>query len=113
MFEARVIGNVSKPGLYREIAQQLQALVEGEPDPVANAANAAALLFQTLPDVNWTGFYFLRDGNQLVVGPFQGRPACVRIPVGQGVCGTAAARWESIMVADVEDFPGHIACDTA
>ncbi|HWY16779.1 MAG TPA: GAF domain-containing protein [Rhizomicrobium sp.] len=113
VFEARAIGNVAKPELYREIAQQLEALLEGERDPVANAANTAALLFQTLPDVNWTGFYFLRDGDQLVLGPFQGKPACVRIPVGQGVCGTAAARRESIIVADVEVFPGHIACDTA
>jgi L-methionine (R)-S-oxide reductase len=113
MFEARPIGNVPKPELYREIAQQLEALLEGERDPVANAANTAALVFQTLPDLNWAGFYFLRDGNQLVLGPFQGRPACVRIPVGQGVVGTAAARRESIIVADVELFPGHIACDTA
>lgn len=113
MFEARTIGNVPKPELYREIAQQLEALLEGERDPVANAANTTALAFQTLPALNWTGFYFLRDGNQLVLGPFQGRSACVRIPVGQGVCGTAASRRESIVVADVEVFPGHIACDTA
>ena len=113
VFEARAIGNVAKPELYREIAQQLEALLGGERDPVANAANTAALLFQTLPDVNWTGFYFLRDGDQLVLGPFQGKPACVRIPVGKGVCGAAAARRESIIVADVEVFPGHIACDTA
>ncbi len=113
MFEPRAIEIVDKPQWYREIARQLEALLEGERDPIANAANTAALLFQVLPDLNWTGFYFLRDNDELVVGPFQGKPACVRISIGQGVCGTAAARRESIVVADVETFPGHIACDTA
>jgi len=84
----------------------------GERDPWANAANAAALVFEALPDVNWAGFYFLRGG-ELVVGPFQGRVACVRIPLGQGVCGTAAARRETLIVPDVHAFPGHIACDAA
>ena len=112
MFQARAIGDVKKPELYRELAQQLEALLAGERDIVANAANAAALLYDALPDVNWVGFYFLR-GDELVLGPFQGKPACVRIPVGQGVCGTAVAQQRSVRVADVLAFPGHIACDTA
>lgn len=98
--------------LYEALAAQARALVEGEPDPVANAANLAALVYHMVPRLNWAGFYFLR-GEELVVGPFQGRPACVRIPLGRGVCGTAAARRESIVVADVDAFPGHIPCDTA
>jgi L-methionine (R)-S-oxide reductase len=97
---------------WREILAQARALVAGEHDAVANAANLAALLFNTLPDVNWAGFYFMKEGG-LVVGPFQGKPACVRIPLGQGVCGTAALRRESILVEDVHAFPGHIACDSA
>lgn len=97
---------------YRRLAQQLQALLEGETDLVANAANTAALLFEALPQVNWAGFYFLKDGG-LVVGPFQGRPACVRIPLGKGVCGTAAAERRTLVVPDVHQFPGHIACDAA
>ena len=91
---------------------ELRALLEGEPDLVANAANTAALIFARVPRLNWAGFYFLRGG-VLVVGPFQGLPACTRIPVGQGVCGTAAARGETIVVPDVHAFPGHIACDSA
>ncbi len=87
-------------------------LLAGEADPIANAANAAAVLWQYLPRINWAGFYFLR-GETLVLGPFQGKPACVRIPLGQGVCGTAAARRETLVVPDVHDFPGHIACDAA
>jgi L-methionine (R)-S-oxide reductase len=87
-------------------------LLEGERDPWANAANTAALVFETLPQLNWAGFYFLRGG-ELVVGPFQGRTACVRIPLGAGVCGTAAARRETVIVPDVHAFPGHIACDSA
>ncbi len=87
----------------------------GEPDAIANAANAAALLFQTLPDLNWAGFYFLRAGSnrdsELVLGPFQGKPACVRIAMGRGVCGTAAAQRQSVLVEDVYAFEGHIACD--
>jgi GAF domain-containing protein len=101
-----------KPALYRDLAQELDALLSGEPDATANAANAAAAIYHSLPDLNWAGFYFLRD-TTLVLGPFQGRPACVRIPLGQGVCGTAAARRTTILVPDVEAFPGHIACDTA
>jgi L-methionine (R)-S-oxide reductase len=98
--------------IYRELCLQAKGLFEGERDPIANAANVSALLYGGLADVNWAGFYFLK-GSELVLGPFQGRPACVRIPVGQGVCGAAARRRESVSVPDVEKFPGHIACDTA
>ena len=100
----------SKPDLYRDLAGQLAALLAGEADRTANAANMAALIYHGLPDLNWVGFYF-RQGTELVLGPFQGKPACVRIPVGRGVCGTAAARGATVLVADVHDFPGHIACD--
>jgi GAF domain-containing protein len=99
-----------KPELYRDLARQLAALLAGEPDPIANAANTAALIYHGLPNLNWAGFYF-RNGGELVLGPFQGKPACVRIPIGKGVCGTAAARGTTILVPDVHDFPGHIACD--
>jgi L-methionine (R)-S-oxide reductase len=99
-----------KPELYRDLARQLAALIAGEPDPIANAANAAALIYHGLPNLNWAGFYF-RNGAELVLGPFQGKPACVRIPIGKGVCGTAAARSTTVLVPDVHDFPGHIACD--
>jgi L-methionine (R)-S-oxide reductase len=95
-----------------DLAQQAAGLFAGERDPWANAANLAALLFESLPDLNWTGFYFLRGGG-LVVGPFQGRVACVRIALGAGVCGTAAAERRTIIVPDVHAFPGHIACDAA
>lgn len=101
-----------KPALYAMLAQELRALIEGETDVTANLANAASLLFNTLPRVNWAGFYLLR-GETLVVGPFQGRPACVRIALGKGVCGTAALRRESLIVPNVHEFPGHIACDSA
>ena len=104
--------NVTATSDWSEIAAQARALVAGEPDRIANAANLSALLFAVLPDVNWAGFYFMRDGG-LVVGPFQGKPACVRIALGTGVCGTAALRRESIVVDDVHAFPGHIACDAA
>src|SRR5262245_51218876 len=89
-----------------------RALLGGERDRIANLANCAALLWQELPDINWVGFYLLRNG-ELVVGPFQGKPACVRIAIGKGVCGTAAQRRESIVVPNVHEFPGHIACDSA
>lgn len=101
-----------KAALYRDLVQELDGLLSGEPDPTANAANAAAAIYHSLPALNWAGFYFLRDG-ELVLGPFQGKPACVRIPIGKGVCGTAAERRESVLVPDVEAFPGHIACDSA
>ena len=97
---------------YAELVQQLAALIAGEPDLIANTANMAALLYHELPDLNWAGFYFLRAG-ELVLGPFQGRPACVRIAWGAGVCGAAAARGATIVVPDVDAFPGHIACDAA
>ena len=100
----------SKIQLYRDLGRQLQSLIEGEPDRIANAANMAALLYHGLPDLNWAGFYFTQ-GNELVLGPFQGQPACVRIAWGNGVCGTAAARATSMLVPDVHEFPGHIACD--
>jgi L-methionine (R)-S-oxide reductase len=102
----------TKTERYAELAQELTGLLTGERDFIANAANMAALLFNGLPDLNWAGFYFAKDG-ELILGPFQGKPACVRIAIGKGVCGTAAERGESILVADVEAFPGHIACDAA
>lgn len=102
----------SKHTLYDQLATQLSSLLAGERDLVANCANFSALIFQTLPDLNWAGFYFAKDG-ELVLGPFQGKPACVRIRVGQGVCGAGAAKCETVIVANVHEFPGHIACDTA
>ena len=107
-----VDANQPKPALYAQIAQQVQALTEGEPDLIANLANTASLLYHSMPDLNWLGFYLLKDG-ELVVGPFQGKPACVRIALGKGVCGTAAARRAPVIVANVHEFDGHIACDSA
>jgi L-methionine (R)-S-oxide reductase len=101
-----------KPALYAALERELHALTEGEPDFVANLANAAALLYHALPRLNWAGFYLWKSG-ELVVGPFQGKPACLRIALGKGVCGTAAARRSTIIVPNVHEFPGHIACDTA
>jgi L-methionine (R)-S-oxide reductase len=101
-----------KAALYRALRAEIEVLLAGEPDPVANAANAAAAIFHSLPDLNWAGFYFLR-GQTLVLGPFQGKPACVRIESGRGVCGTVVAGRRSVLVPDVAAFPGHIACDTA
>jgi len=112
MFEARSIDSGNKQEFYRELAAQLEALLAGESDPIANAANTSALLFQMMPDLNWAGFYIMRSG-ELVLGPFQGKPACVRIPVGKGVCGAAVAQGKSMLVEDVHAFPGHIACDAA
>lgn len=112
MHEFLIKDDGDKPGLYADIAKALDALTEGEVDAVANMANAAALLWEYLPDINWAGFYRLVDG-ELVLGPFQGKAACIRIPVGQGVCGTAAETRETQLVADVHAFPGHIACDAA
>jgi L-methionine (R)-S-oxide reductase len=102
----------SRAGLYAELTQALQALISGETDALANLANGAALLYQTLPAVNWVGFYLAR-GEELVLGPFQGKPACVRIAKGRGVCGAAVERRETVVVPDVSRFPGHIACDAA
>jgi L-methionine (R)-S-oxide reductase len=102
----------SKAELYRELEGAALALTNGEPDPVANMANLAALLWQFVPRLNWAGFYRLVDG-ELVLGPFQGKPACIRIALDQGVCGAAAASGQTQLVADVHAFPGHIACDAA
>jgi L-methionine (R)-S-oxide reductase len=101
-----------KADAYLELRSQLSALLAGERDALANCANMSALLHEVLPDLNWVGFYFLRE-HELVLGPFQGRVACVRIALGRGVCGTAAAQRETVIVADVLAFPGHIACDSA
>ena len=106
------IDAADKTALYRDLAAALDALIADEPDPIANMANAAALIFESLPDINWVGFY-RNIGGELVVGPFQGRPACIRIPFGSGVCGTAAATRQVQRVDDVDAFPGHIACDSA
>jgi L-methionine (R)-S-oxide reductase len=101
-----------KAALYSAICEQLTPLLGSETNFMANAANTSALLFKLLPDVNWVGFY-IADGNQLVLGPFQGNPACSRIPLGKGVCGTAAVQQQTIIVPDVDQFPGHIVCDAA
>jgi L-methionine (R)-S-oxide reductase len=101
-----------KPRLYADLAAQAQSLLDGEHDPIANAANLSALIYHGVYNLNWAGFY-LFDGHELVLGPFQGRPACVRIALGKGVCGTAAQRRETVVVQDVHQFPGHIACDAA
>ncbi|MBN2579900.1 MAG: GAF domain-containing protein [Pirellulales bacterium] len=101
-----------KPALYRLLETQYRALTADEPDFLANAANLTSLLYHSLPDVNWAGFYFLKE-TDLVLGPFQGKPACTRIALGKGVCGTAAARRQTLIVPDVRQFPGHIACDPA
>ncbi len=102
----------SKPEQYAQLQQQARGLVHGESDRIANAANLSALVFHALPSLNWVGFYFF-DGTELVVGPFQGQPACIRIALGRGVCGTAAVTRQTQRVADVEDFDGHIPCDSA
>src|SRR5688572_27540992 len=112
MHESHIDFTQPKPVLYQELVSELAALIAGEPDFIANLANASALLYQSLPDLNWAGFYLLKQG-ELVVGPFQGKPACVRIAIGKGVCGTAAERRATVIVRDVHEFPGHIACDAA
>ena len=106
------IDTQDKPEAWRQIAATADALTEGEPDAVANMANVAALLWESLPEINWAGFY-RNVGGELVLGPFQGRAACIRIPFGKGVCGAAAATLEAQLVEDVDAFPGHIACDVA
>lgn len=113
MFHAGVYsGQLEKD--YELVISQLEALIEGEDDAIANLANASALLGQFLQQINWVGFYLYREEkNELVLGPFQGLPACVRIPLGRGVCGTAAERRETVVVPNVHEFPGHIACDAA
>lgn len=110
MFDFRPAADTPKPEAYRQLLDAAEALTAGEPDGVANMANVAALLWDFLPDLNWAGFYRM-VGGELVLGPFMGRPACIRIPLGKGVCGAAAAQAESQLVADVHAFPGHIACD--
>jgi L-methionine (R)-S-oxide reductase len=107
-----ISGTSDKSELYSQAHEQLSALLRGETDQIANTANAASLLYRLLPDVNWFGFYFLKDG-ELVLGPFQGKPACTRIKLSEGVCGKAAAEQTTVIVPDVNAFPGHIACDTA
>jgi L-methionine (R)-S-oxide reductase len=110
MYEFAIETNAPKSDLYRELVRSADALTAGETDAVANMANVAALLWEYLPDVNWTGFYRMVDG-ELVLGPFQGKAACIRIALGEGVCGAAAKTGETQLVADVHAFPGHIACD--
>jgi GAF domain-containing protein len=111
MYDFKIAAD-DKATLYRELAAALEALVAGEPDGIANMANAAALIWESLPDLNWAGFY-RNVGGELVLGPFQGRAACIRIPFGRGVCGAAAATLQVQRVDDVNAFPGHIACDAA
>ena len=111
MFQSAALAG-SKPEQYADLAAQARGLLDGERDRVANAANLSALVYHALPELNWVGFYFY-DGNELVVGPFQGQPACVRIALGKGVCGTAARDKRTQRVADVDAFPGHIPCDAA
>jgi L-methionine (R)-S-oxide reductase len=112
MFDFSPEPGASGPELYDSLVQAAAALVDGEPDPVANMANLAALIWQFVPELNWAGFYRMIEG-ELVLGPFIGKPACLRIALGSGVCGTAAATMQSQCVADVHAFPGHIACDAA
>jgi GAF domain-containing protein len=111
MFAVKEVSG-SKAEIYEELERQVRGLLSGERDLIANSANVASLIWHTVPDLNWAGFYFMKGG-VLVLGPFQGKPACVRIAVGKGVCGTAVARRETMLVEDVHAFPGHIACDSA
>ena len=112
MFEIQSNTAASKPELYQDLCEQARGILAGEPNVIANAANFAALVYHSLPDFNWAGFY-LYDGTELVVGPFQGKPACIRIALGRGVCGTAAESRQTQLVRDVHAFEGHIACDAA
>ena len=112
MVAASDLGNSIKADLYRNVAAQCRSLTDDETDSVANMANCAALIFNSVPHLNWVGFYLLK-GDELVLGPFQGQPACVRIALGRGVCGTAAESHTTLRVSDVTKFPGHIACDSA
>ena len=112
MIETANVSKLPKPELYRELSNQIATIIQDETDPVANMANAAALIFHSVPGLNWAGFYLLKGG-ELVLGPFQGKAACVRIAFGRGVVGTAAEKRTVIRVANVNEFPGHIACDTA
>ena len=112
MFQSAESSLTSKRELYDQLASQLSSLLAGERNLITNAANFSALIFHSLPDLNWAGFYFAKDG-ELVLGPFQGQPACVRIKIGQGVCGAGAAKCETVIVPNVHEFPGHITCDSA
>ncbi|HEX4846969.1 MAG TPA: GAF domain-containing protein [Novosphingobium sp.] len=112
MFDFQSDPDRPKAELYHDLDEAARAITAGEPDPVANMANVAALIWQFVPQLNWAGFYRV-SGDELVLGPFQGKPACIRIPFGKGVCGTAAQSGETQLVADVHAFPGHIACDAA
>lgn len=112
MFELKEIDSLSKTDLYKSLMPQLFGLLQGERDFLANSANFSALLFNALPDLNWAGFYLYRSGG-LVLGAFQGKPACTRIALGKGVCGTAAERMKTVVVSNVHEFAGHIACDSA
>ena len=112
LLSAQAKGQGTKADLYKTVLDQLQSLIRAESDWIANLANAAALIFESLPDLNWAGFYLLKSG-ELVVGPFQGKVACVRIQIGKGVCGTAAETRKTVIVPDVHEFPGYIACDSA
>jgi len=112
LFTLKDSAATSKTELYLDLQSQLKYLLEGEHDLIANAANTSSLLYHSLPDVNWAGFYFYRSG-ELIVGPFNGKPACVHIALGKGVCGTAAEKQETLIVRNVHEFPDHIACDSA
>ena len=112
MFDFNAPADGDKDSLYADLLSAAEAVTEGEPDAIANMANVAALIWQFLPDLNWSGFYRMVEG-ELILGPFQGKPACIRIPLGRGVCGTAAASGHTQLVKDVHAFPGHIACDAA
>lgn len=112
MFDFQSPSHIDKDALYADLLFAADSVTQGEPDAIANMANVAALIWQFLPDLNWAGFYRMVEG-ELVLGPFQGKPACIRIPLGRGVCGTAAATAETQLVEDVHAFPGHIACDAA
>lgn len=112
MFSSCTLVDLPKPAQYAALLEQAKALMDAEPNHIANAANLSALVMASLPELNWVGFYFY-DGRELVLGPFQGKPACIRIPLHRGVCGAAASTRETQLVPDVHDFPGHIACDVA
>lgn len=112
MFSSSSLADLPKPAQYAALLEQAQALMSGETNPIANAANISALVMSSLPQLNWAGFYFF-DGHELVLGPFQGKPACLRIALNRGVCGAAASSLQTQLVPDVHAFPGHIACDAA
>lgn len=112
MYHRAELSTSDLPAFYAHLNSILTEMIRGERDPIANLANASALLYDQLPNLNWAGFYLMKNGG-LIVGPFQGKPACVRIPLGKGVCGTSAQQRKTVVVPDVHAFPGHIACDSA